>query len=329
MSSIRNILGAKELPKAQIRLLAWYDTNKRQLPWRETRDPYRIWVSEMMLQQTRVTAVLDYYRRFLERFPDVKALAAASEADVLAAWSGLGYYRRARAMHAAARKVVQEFGGRFPQTAEGLETLPGIGRYTAAAIASIACGEPIAVVDGNVERVLSRLLGKDLRDRSETWEYAEQFLARKHPGDWNQAVMELGAIVCLPADPKCLICPLKGWCADPGRATKKAQGARLKRELTFLLASRRASVYLVRRPATEKLMAGMWELPPCEQRDGGRVVHRARHSITNSDYSVTVLEATASEVSGGNWCSLKNLRELPITGLTRKILRAKNLWRIE
>ena len=280
----------------------------------------------MMLQQTRVSAVLDYYRRFLERFPDVKTLAAAGEADVLAAWSGLGYYRRARAMHAAARKVVHEFGGRFPQTIEELETLPGIGRYTAAAIASIAFDEPAAVVDGNVERVMSRLLGKDLRDRSKTWVYAEQFLARGKPGDWNQAVMELGATVCLPADPKCLICPLKGWCADPGRATKKAQGTRLKRELNFLLAIRRASIYLVQRSATEKLMAGMWELPCCEQPSGRKVIHRARHSITNSDYSVTVLEAKVDEVGGGKWCSLKNLRELPITGLTRKILRAKNLW---
>ena len=326
MSSTRNILGPKDLPRAQTSLLAWYRANQRQLPWRETRDPYRIWVSEMMLQQTRVTAVLDYYRRFLERFPNVQALAAANEADVLAAWSGLGYYRRARAMHAAARKIVQELDGKFPRTAEELEKLPGIGRYTAAAIASIAYDQPVAVVDGNVERVLSRLLGKDLRDRSETWEYAEQFLARTSPGDWNQAVMELGATVCLPVEPKCLVCPLQRWCADPGRDAKKAQGVRHKKELIFQLASRPTSVYLVQRPATEKLMAGMWELPSCAENAGRTIVHRARHSITHSDYSVTVVEATSKDVSGGKWSPLKSLRQLPITGLTRKILRAKNLW---
>jgi A/G-specific adenine glycosylase len=283
----------------------------------------------MMLQQTRVTAVLDYYRRFLERFPDVEALAAAGEGDVLAAWSGLGYYRRARAMHAAAQKVVREFGGKFPATAAELERLPGIGRYTASAIASIAFGEPVAVVDGNVERVLSRLLGEDLRDRRETWEHAERFLHRERPGDWNQAVMELGATVCIPADPKCLICPLKKWCADPGREAKKPHALRHKKEVAFSLAKRKGSVYLVQRDTADKLMAGMWELPACIDRENAKVLHRAKHSITNSDYSVLVVEGRSSNVSGGKWMNTKSLREVAVTGLTRKILRAANLWPVE
>jgi A/G-specific adenine glycosylase len=324
-----NILQIKVLPRAQARLLEWYAANKRQLPWRETRDPYRIWVSEMMLQQTRVAAVLDHYRRFLESFPDVEALARAEEADVLAAWSGLGYYRRARAMHAAARKIVQELGGQFPRSAKELEGLPGIGRYTAAAIASIAFGEPTAVVDGNVERVMSRLLGMDLRDRGETWEYAETFLAREHAGDWNQAVMELGATVCVPAEPKCLLCPLRKWCADPGREAKKPQEIRYKKEIAFRLATRKASVYLVQRSAADKLMAGMWELPGCEDDKKKTALHRVRHSVTNSDYSVRVLEAEPKEMRGGKWVATGKLRQMALTGLARKILRAANLWPAE
>jgi A/G-specific adenine glycosylase len=324
-----NILQPRILPRAQVHLLEWYAANKRQLPWRKTRDTYRIWVSEMMLQQTRVAAVLEHYRLFLERFPDVAALAGAEEADVLAAWSGLGYYRRARAMHAVARKVVEEFGGKFPQTAKELESLPGIGRYTAAAIASIAFGEPRAVVDGNVERVMSRLLGKDLRDRGETWEYAEAFLQREHAGDWNQAVMELGATVCVPAEPKCLICPLRKWCADPGREAKKPQEARHKKEVAFRLAKRKDSVYLVQRPATDKLMAGMWELPACLDGKEEPVLYRMRHSITNSDYRVRVVHTEPKSVGGGKWVARDRLREMALTGLTRKILRTANLWPVD
>jgi A/G-specific adenine glycosylase len=222
--------------------------------------------------------------------------------------------------------VVDEFGGKFPQTAKELESLPGIGRYTAAAIASIAFDEPIAVVDGNVERVMSRLLGKDLRDRAETWEYAETFLQREHAGDWNQAAMELGATVCVPAEPKCLICPLRNWCADPGREAKKPQEARHKKEVAFRLAKRRDSVYLVQRPATDKLMAGMWELPACLDGQEGPVLYRVRHSITNSDYSVRVVQSEPKSVGGGKWVAKGRLREMALTGLTRKILRAANLW---
>jgi A/G-specific adenine glycosylase len=278
-----------------------------------------------MLQQTRVAAVIEYYQRFLARFPDVQSLANASESDVLASWSGLGYYRRARAMHAAAQKIVSEMGGEFPRTAASLSNLPGIGRYTAAAISSIAFGEPVAVVDGNVERLLSRFLGHHLHDRKETWAHAEDLLARNRPGDWNQAVMELGATICLPSDPKCLICPIRKWCADPGRETRKPQGVRQKRQLIFGLARRRAAIYLVQRDAGSRLMAGMWELPATAGSDGTPVV-RLRHSITNSDYTVLVFRVGKSDLSGGRWIPLKKAPKLPITGLTRKILRATNLW---
>ena len=194
-------------------LLWWYDRNKRDLPWRKDRDPYHVWISEIMLQQTRVAAVIEYYRRFLERFPTVHALAAAREASVLTAWSGLGYYRRARALHQAAKVIVNEYAGRFPQTADGLRALPGIGRYTGAAIASIAFDEAAAVVDGNVERVLGRLLGRNL-DREEAWSTADELLSRCRPGDFNQALMELGATVCLPRDPKCVMSRRsKRWCS--------------------------------------------------------------------------------------------------------------------
>ncbi|HUK87164.1 MAG TPA: A/G-specific adenine glycosylase, partial [Terriglobales bacterium] len=196
-------------------LLTWYGRHRRALPWRATRDPYRIWLSEIMLQQTRVKAVLGHYRRFLERFPDVRALARARVSSVLAAWSGLGYYRRARSLHAAARVLVGEQGGEFPRTAEELRMLPGVGRYTAAAIASIAFGEPEAVVDGNVERVLSRLRGCHLPAR-QAWEMAEQLLDRERPGDFNQAMMELGATLCLPGEPLCTRCPVARWCRSRG-----------------------------------------------------------------------------------------------------------------
>lgn len=322
----RPTLSQPALKKFRRNLLRWYDESRRDLPWRSTKDPYRIWVSEMMLQQTRVAAVLDYYDRFLRKFPDVRALARAKEADVLAAWSGLGYYRRARAMHAAAKRVVEEHDGKFPAAASGLEKLPGIGRYTAAAISSIAFGESNAVVDGNVERVLSRILGKHLRDREEAWLHAEKLLDPDRPGDWNQAVMELGATTCLPAAPKCLICPLRNWCKEPGREVKKVQASRTKKELLYGLGQKRRCVYLVQRPMGHSLMAGMWELPTVNRTGRPEALYRTRHSITNNDYVVSVFALAIDEVDGGKWVQRSALERLPLTGLARKILRATNLW---
>src|SRR6202166_2218358 len=190
----------QEVFRAQ--LLAWYEAHARELPWRESRDPYRVWVSEIMLQQTRVAAVIAHYHEFLRRFPTVEKLAAAREASVLAAWSGLGYYRRARMLHAAAKVVVREKGGKFPATAKDLRALPGVGRYTAAAIASIAFGEPAAVVDGNVARGLCRLDGEE-RSGAGVGKRAQELLDRHHSGDWNQTMMELGATLCMPQNPRC------------------------------------------------------------------------------------------------------------------------------
>jgi len=243
------------------RLLAWYDAHARDLPWRESRDPYRVWLSEIMLQQTRVAAVIEHYREFLQRFPTIEKLAAAREASVLAAWSGLGYYRRARMLHAAAKVVVRELGGKFPATAEGLLALPGVGRYTAEAIASIAFGEAVAVVDGNVERALQRTSGQRLAGEA-LWNAAEELLDRERPGDFNQAMMELGATVCTPRAPGCLTCPVVDLCATRGEPAGAAKGApQKKREVHYALECRDGAVFLVQRARDASLMAGMWELP--------------------------------------------------------------------
>src|SRR5262247_3274442 len=187
--------------KFQKNLLRWYCKNKRDLPWRRTKDPYAIWVSEIMLQQTTVATVIDYYHRFLKRFPDIHSLATAREEDVLALWSGLGYYSRARNLHQAALKIVQDHRGRFPQDPDAIRSLPGIGPYTLGAVASIAFDLPLPLVDGNVIRVYSRLLAlkgspKDTKFQKKIWKLAELLLSRRSPGDFNQALMELGATVC-------------------------------------------------------------------------------------------------------------------------------------
>ena len=213
-AEMRLAAAVKYLPAFRRALLRWYDQHRRDLPWRETRDPYRIWLSEIMLQQTRVAAVLDHYRIFLERFPNVHALAAASEEGVLATWSGLGYYRRARMLHRCAQQIAEQHGGSFPRNSEALLALPGIGRYTAA-IASIAFAEPVAVVDGNVERVLQRFIGINLTT-TQTWRHAQALLANSRPGDFNQAMMELGATVCVPRAPHCPMCPVRKWCVTRG-----------------------------------------------------------------------------------------------------------------
>lgn len=303
-------------------LLRWYDENKRALPWRTDCDPYRIWLSEIMLQQTRVAAVIKYYHQFLERFPSVLALASADLDSVLAAWSGLGYYRRARALHEAARQIVGQHAGKFPETAEGLRNLPGIGRYTAAAIASIAFNEPVAVVDGNVERVLQRIAGQSM-EKAQLWDAAETLLSRRRPGDFNQGIMELGATVCLPRKPNCLICPLRNLCQTQGELPAGVPELRRKREIYYSLRTRTNRVYLVCRPKTESLMPSMWELPECCAHNGDHeTVLTLRHSITVTDYLVRVVRNHVSELPAGRWIDHSELSALPLTGLTRKILRA-------
>jgi len=328
-------------------LLRWYDAHRRDLPWRKTRDPYRIWLSEIMLQQTRVAAVLEHYRIFLERFSDINALASASEPDVLAAWSGLGYYRRARMMRRCARQIVEEHGSEFPQSSESLLKLPGIGRYTAAAMASIAFGETVAVVDGNVERVLQRLIGGTLTTR-QVWEHAQAFLDRSRPGDFNQAMMELGATVCVPREPRCLACPARKWCVTRGVEAQRAKPVvrQREKEIWCVLHWREGNgngggsgkVRFVQRPRKAALMAGMWELPlssaPPRMLRTAIAWRKFRHSITVTNYTVHVLRGEQTGnlslpdnrfAAKGKWIGLDGIQQLPITGLTRKILKASGM----
>ncbi len=261
----------RRISRLRASLLAWYDANKRDLPWRRSCDPYAIWLSETMLQQTRVETVIPYYTRFLERFPRVEDLASAERDDVLQLWAGLGYYSRARNLHDAARAVVDEYAGQLPREVEALRTLPGIGRYTAAALASIAFDQPEAIVDGNVVRVLCRVLGirEDVGDKGveeQLWQEAGALAQGPRPGDLNQALMELGAICCTPRTPSCEACPWRSSCAarksgDPEALPNKAR--RKKPRQIFAIAAwlpRRATILAVRRPATG-LLADLWELP--------------------------------------------------------------------
>jgi A/G-specific adenine glycosylase len=327
-------------------LLAWYDVHARDLPWRESCDPYRVWVSEIMLQQTRVAAVIAPYHEFLRRFPTVEKLARAREASVLAAWSGLGYYRRARMLHAAAKVVVREQDGKFPETAEEWRALPGVGRYTAGAIASIAFDEPVAVVDGNVERVLQRFSGRRMAGE-DFWLAADSLLDRERPGDFNQAMMELGARVCTPRAPACLTCPVVELCPTRGEMAGSAKAARQKkREIHHALNFRDGEVFLVRRARDARLMAGMWELPEaaggttragkkqiprCARSDKTKsgandlLLFTVRHSITITDYTVRVWRMDAPDGDEGKWVAVRRLGKLAITGLTRKILRQAGL----
>ena len=312
-------------------LLAWYTANRRDLPWRRQPDPYRTWVSEIMLQQTRVAAVLEHFRLFLEAFPDITALASAPEEKVLALWSGLGYYRRARMLHKAAQVVVSELHGQIPATSAELRGLPGVGRYTAAAIASIAYGEAVAVVDGNVERVLSRLDGQP-RDDQSAWLRAEELLDHVRPGDWNQAMMELGALVCTPTAPQCGVCPVRRWCAAPGADVRREQPERKRVRQWLALVERGEKVLLAQRTAQAKKMAGMWELPELSATLAEKIASQEkplallRHSITDTNYEVRVVSAAARDLPvelrrGGRWVPREELNGLALTGLARKVLR--------
>jgi len=299
-------------------LLMWYRANRRDLPWRRTNDPYKIWLSEIMLQQTRVVAVLEHYARFVKRFPTVQKLAAAKESSVLALWSGLGYYRRARNLHASAKMVVREHSGEFPNSAAKLRALPGIGRYTAAAVASIAFGEPVAVVDGNVERVISRLLGKIISGEN-LWATANEILCRDNPGDFNQAMMELGATVCLPAEPSCTACPVHAYCRTRGRHESLRKNPRqFKRDIAYALQRDGNSTLLVKRAENERLMPSMWELPQVRLRKGDEQLFSVRHSITVTDFTVRVIGR--SKALAGTWIKDSRLKTLALTGLTKKIL---------
>ncbi len=251
-------------------LLAWYDRCRRDLPWRGTRDPYAVWLSEIMLQQTQAETVKGYYARFLARFPDVRALAAAPEEAVLKLWEGLGYYSRARNLHAAARLVDAKMGGAFPGNAEGLHRLPGVGPYAANAIASIAYGEAVPALDGNQARVLSRVLAWEeaLRTPFDLLCPALELLSRDRPGDYNQALMDLGAIVCVPKRPRCDDCPVAGFCkaraedAAQDYPRKPVPAVKKEQDWTILLMS--AGNGLLVRRREKGLLGGLYEFVALE-----------------------------------------------------------------
>lgn len=319
----------------RLQLLSWYRVQRRDLPWRRTRDPYAIWISETMLQQTRVTTVLPYYERFLQRFPTVTALAEAPEAELLACWAGLGYYTRARNLQRAARMIREQ--GKFPAEYAAIRVLPGVGDYTAAAVASIAFGLPHAVVDGNVLRVLSRL-DADKTDialpgaRRHFAKLADRLLHRSDAGDSNQALMELGATICTPKNPQCLLCPVQAQCAArrSGRQRDfpvKSPGKKQVSERRAVLWIERNGAILARqRGPKERLMAGFWELPEPTHLPGathGEVIATFRHSITFHNYCFDVLKADGEpDHTGLKWLSAEELNAIPLSTIFRKALRA-------
>jgi len=344
-------------PSLRRAILTWYSRAKRDLPWRRTRDPYAIWVSEIMLQQTRVETVVPFYERFLRRFPDVGSLARAGEPAVLAAWSGLGYYRRARHLHAAARAVVRGHGGRIPREREALLTLPGIGAYTSAAIASIAFEAPEAAVDGNVIRVLARIAGfRGRRDspalRRNVGAWAESLARGPRPGDWTQALMELGATVCLPRDPLCARCPAARACVarasgDPGRypEASAAKAPRAERRI-LLLASAGDRVLLV---PDESDARATWTLPYARLGASASATRTARvlaarhvernaapsgpldtfqhrtfsHQMTYEVWSLKLGATSAPSTRERVWATRRQLRGLPLRAPTLKALKSR------
>jgi A/G-specific adenine glycosylase len=340
-------------------LLPWYRRSRRKLPWRKTPpDAYRVWVSELMLQQTRVEAVIPYFERFVERFPDVRSLAAAPLDDVLACWSGLGYYRRARSLHRAAGIVVEDLGGKFPEDVEGWLALPGVGRYTAGAVVSIAFGKRAPIVDGNVLRVLSRVFGvrgdpRASATRAELWRIAEEILPRRSVADFNQALMELGALLCSPRAPRCLVCPLRSGCVAhrEGMEERIPEPPRRAAPVPVLMAAavveRGRKVLLYRRDDAGR-MRGLWELPMGTCRGGeaprdavarearerygvelepGEELGRVKHSILNERITVHVFSSKlerflASRLRPRRWVDREEISRLPLSSMIRKILDA-------
>ncbi|MCA9126440.1 MAG: A/G-specific adenine glycosylase [Planctomycetales bacterium] len=284
---------SSDLPKLRRQLKKWFANHRRDLPWRSTHDPYSIWVSEVMLQQTQVATVLEYYKRFLNRFPDVASLAAADEQSVLALWAGLGYYRRARQMHQAAKQVVADHAGRFPETLDEIKALPGIGRYTAGAIASFAYDCPAPILEANTIRLFSRLIG--LREDPTTsksqallWEAAESFLPpRSGAGTINQALMELGSLICKPAQPNCNQCPLNSGCKAYADGLQAAipiakQKAKPQQRDHAALIVRQHQLYLVRQNDGLGWWQGLWDFPRIDVTE---------LSITTSKRQATISQA--------------------------------------
>ena len=333
-------------------LLAWYERNRRDLPWRRTREPWPVWVSEVMLQQTTVKTATPYFERFLARFPTLASLAEEPEEEAVAAWSGLGYYHRARNLHRGAQHVAERHRGRFPDTVEAALAVPGVGLYTASAVLSIAYDRPLPVVDGNVRRVLARLFalrGPEYRRDGPYYNRAEELLDRERPGDWNQAVMELGATVCLPRKPACPACPVRKHCRGLQQGLvdelpeSRARRTPVDVTVAAALVERDGRVLLVRRPEG-KLLGRMWEVPQTSleskglpdlarelrERHGlrvspGALAVRARHAIT---YRRITLEGYHARLAGPEpadperfrWATPDEVKALPVSSATKKLL---------
>jgi A/G-specific adenine glycosylase len=344
------------LKKLRGDLLEWFDRHRRELPWRASRDPYRVWIAEVMLQQTRIAAVIPYYERFLARFPDVTALARAPEREVLKLWSGLGYYSRARNLHAAAKKIVAKHGGIFPRELGAALDLPGIGVYTAAAVLSIAYDVPLAVLDGNVARVLSRIgaVRGELR-ASENWtalqETADEYLVASRAGDWNQALMELGEVCCTPKSPTCLVCPVVHECRAYalGLTGEIPEPRRKRATVTVRIAAAvlvdpAGRTLLVRDPGAhdDVVFSRMWQFPAVAVKRNARdelLEHLrgtlgvdaslrleklavAKHGVTFRDITLEPFLVRVEElpkVARTRVLALGKLGVVPISGATRKI----------
>jgi len=271
-------MAGKGLRSVTKKILSWYESHKRDLPWRDSANPYQVWVSEIMLQQTQVETAIPYYHRFLSRFPTVQSLAAASQDDVLKAWENMGYYSRARNLHVAAGHVVERFGGKIPQGWEELMSLPGIGKYTAGAILSMAFGLPVPAVDANVRRVISRLFAvEDPIDQSETaqriWELAETLVPSKGAGRFNQALMDLGATICRARDPKCSVCPAHTHCQAHLRGVQQTLPVTRKRApvpyhhvTAGIIRDQKGRVLIIQRPRNG-LLGGLWKFPGGKQKE--------------------------------------------------------------
>lgn len=322
-------------------LVAWYARARRDLPWRRSRDPYRVWVSEIMLQQTQVERVKVYFTRFIAAFPSVRALAAADEDDVLRLWEGLGYYRRARQLHAAAKQIVAKHRGRFPQTLEGLQSLPGIGRYTAGAILSIAFDERAPIVEANSRRVIARLFGHAARldapgGDAPIWEIAERLVPAESPGAFNQALMDLGSLVCTPDRPLCTTCPLARLCVAhrtrrtatiPARAARKQ--AKDIREIAVVV--RRGDRVLVERRGEGEWWSGLWDFPraaspkalaafgPGKRRKLGRIAHTVTHHKISLEVVEIAVPRTRRTAANRAWVPVGKLATLAMSAPGRRI----------
>jgi A/G-specific adenine glycosylase len=331
---IAALLRAHEFTAFREALLQWFTTQQRDLPWRRSRDPYAIWISEIMLQQTRVAAVIPFYERFMARFPDVISLANASEQDLLAHWAGLGYYYRARHLQRAAQNVRD--AGAFPREYDAIRALPGIGDYTAAAIASISFDEPRSVLDGNVFRVLSRFFADDTNIASPAGKrrfatLADTLLDKAKPGAFNQAMMELGATVCLPRNPQCLVCPISRWCRARQAGSQTDFPVKIvprrsvqERRMVFWIENDRRILAWQRSP-TSRLMPGFWELPEREQLPDAVALQKLgefRHGITFHHYVFELWSIALTSVPAGcDWIELSRLKHLPVSTVLKKAAR--------